>query len=130
LSLKLFFFAVKTYDKDKTEKELSTIAIKETMIISFQNGIDNDREIEKHIQNGVVYPGAAYVAVEKTKAGLIEQAGGSRKFIFGDRKDPENRRLKEGEKLMREAGGGMPQSLPILPEIYGKSLCLSWPFPV
>ena len=116
----LIIFAVKTYDTEKTAKELSTVVNKETMIISIQNGIDNDREIKKHILNGVVYPGVAYVAVEKTKAGFIEQTGGPRKFIFGDRKDPENRRLKEVEKLMRRAGVDAMVSADITGDLWKK----------
>lgn len=100
----LVIFAVKTYDTNQTAKELSAVVGNETITLSVQNGIDNDREIRKHVTSGEVYPGLAYIAVERTEAGFIEQTGGPRKIIFGDRLDPRNRRLKELEIFMKEAG--------------------------
>ena len=72
-------------------------------MISLQNGVDSDQQIKNHIPDGKVYPGVAYLASTKTRPGLIEQTGGPRKFIFGDRLDPKNPRLIEVEKDMTEA---------------------------
>ena len=99
----LIIFSVKTYDTDQTAKELKSVVNKDTVVISFQNGVENDREIRNHIPHGKVYPGVAYLVSTRTKPGLIEQTGGPRKFIFGDRQDPENQRLKEIEGYMTEA---------------------------
>jgi 2-dehydropantoate 2-reductase len=98
----LVIFAVKTYDTDKAAKELAPVVNKNTVIITFQNGVDNDNQIKKHIKNTQVYPGVAYVISTKTQPGLIEQTGGLRKLIFGDRNNPNNPKLKEIEKLMRK----------------------------
>ncbi len=99
----LIIFTVKTYDTENVARELAKVVDKKTIIISFQNGIDNDNEIKKHIKDAKVFPGLAFVVSVRTTPGVIEQTGGPRKFIFGDRESPHNQQLKIIEKLMREA---------------------------
>lgn len=100
----LIVFAVKTYDTDGVAKELASVVDENAVIITFQNGVDNDSQIKKHIKNAHVYPGVAYVISTKTKPGVIEQTGGLRKLIFGDRINSNNPKLREIEKLMKGAG--------------------------
>ena len=57
----LIIFTVKTYDTESVAKELDFVVNGKTIIITFQNGIDNDNEIKKYIQNAQVYPGVTYV---------------------------------------------------------------------
>ena len=116
----LIIFSVKTYDTDQITKELKSVVNKDTIVISFQNGVDHDQQIKNRIPGGNVYPGVAYLASAKTRPGLIEQTGGLRKFIFGDRHDPDNPRLKEVEKYMREAGADALASTDIVREIWKK----------
>jgi 2-dehydropantoate 2-reductase len=100
----LIIFSVKTYDTEKVAEELSAVVNKDTIIITFQNGVDNDDRIKKIIHNAGIYPGVAYIITAKTKPGLIEQTGGLRKLIFGDRQNPNSPKLKEIETLMKKAG--------------------------
>lgn len=99
----LIIFAVKTYDTEAVAKELISIINKDTIIITFQNGIENDLVIKKITGSNNVYPGVAYVISARTKPGMIEQTGGLRKLIFGDRDNSENYSLREVEKVMRTA---------------------------
>ena len=50
----LIIFTVKTYDTVGMAEELSKVVTENTVIISFQNGIDNDNELKKHIMNAKV----------------------------------------------------------------------------
>ncbi len=100
----LVLFAVKTYDTDDVATELAAVVNRDTTVITFQNGVDNDHRIREHIKNAAVHPGLAYVITTKTQPGLIEQTGGPRKLIFGDRVKPDNPRLIEIVGLMRDAG--------------------------
>jgi len=100
----LVIFTVKTYDTEDTAKELAPVVKENTVVITFQNGVDNDNQIKKQISDAQVYPGVAYVISTRVKPGVIEQAGGLRKLIFGDRNNSDNSRLKEIEKLMKDAG--------------------------
>ena len=100
----LILFTVKTYSTAETAKELNSVVNKNTVIITFQNGVDNDNEIKKYIKNAQVYPGVAYIISTKTKPGLIEQTGGLRRLIVGDRNNPENKKLLEVLRLMKKTG--------------------------
>ncbi len=118
----LIIFAVKTYDTDPVAKELSSLLDKGSIVISFQNGIDNDERIKNHMRGGEVYPGVAYVASTKTEPGMIEQTGGPRKFIFGDRTNPHNPHLKRVEAWMRDAGVDAVASTDITADLWKKYL--------
>lgn len=100
----LIIFSVKTYDTEDVAKELASVVNRNTIILTFQNGVDNDTKIKRFIANAQIYPGVAYVIVAKTKPGIIEQTGGLRKLIFGDRENPSNPELQEIEIVMRDAG--------------------------
>ncbi len=103
-SPELILLCVKTYDLEKVAKELASIVNKNTVIISLQNGIDNDQVIEKQITDSIVVPGIAYIISERTAPGIIEQTAGPRTIVFG-RRDKQHREILDGiEKTMREAG--------------------------
>lgn len=116
----LIIFAVKTYDTEEAAGKLATVVNRNTIIITFQNGVDNDHQIKKQVKNAKVYPGVAYVVSTKTKPGLIEQTGGPRKFIFGDRNHSQNQKVKGTEKLMREAGVDITVSDDITRDLWKK----------
>jgi len=118
----LIIFSVKTYDTETVAKELSSVVNPETIILTFQNGVDNDIQIKKIIKEAQVYPGVAYVITAKTKPGIIEQTGGLRKLVFGDRQNPNNSHLKEIEKVMRDAGIDATLSDDITRDIWKKFL--------
>lgn len=99
----LALFTVKTYDTAETARQLAKVVSKNTIIITFQNGVNNDEQIKTFINNAQVHPGVAYIISTKTKPGLIEQTGGLRKLFFGDRNNLNNSKLKEVEKIMRDA---------------------------
>ena len=100
----LILFTVKTYDTFKVARQLKTVVNENTIIITFQNGVNNDIEIKKEMKNAQVYPGVAYIISTRVKPGIIKQSGGKRWLIFGDRNSNKNLRLKEIEKIMLDAG--------------------------
>lgn len=100
----LVIFTVKTYDTESAAGELKSVINENTVVVTFQNGIENDLAIMKITGSKNAYPGVAYVISARTKPGVIEQTGGLRKLIFGDRNSPENSSLREVEKLIRIAG--------------------------
>ncbi len=116
----LIIFAVKTYDTDEIAQELSSVLDKGSVLVSFQNGVDNDERIKNHIRNGEVYPGVAYISSTKSGPGMIEQTGGPRKFIFGDRTNPQNPKVKNVADWMREAGVDAMASSDITGELWKK----------
>lgn len=99
----LVIFSVKTYDTEIVAEELSKVVDRDTIIITFQNGIENDLKIKEQIDSDNIYPGVAYVISSRVEPGVIVQTGGLRKLIFGDRNNGDNLKLKEIEKLMKQS---------------------------
>jgi 2-dehydropantoate 2-reductase len=120
ISPDLIIFSVKTYDTDDVAEELASVVTANTVILTFQNGIDNDTQIKKYIKNAHIYPGVAYVITAKTKPGLIDQTGGLRKLTFGDSQNPNNPKLKEIERLMQSAGINAVVSNDIIRDVWQK----------
>jgi len=104
ISPDLILFTTKTYQTEEAAKQLASIVLPKTIIITFQNGIDNDYQIRKFIPVGKVYPGIAYIISTKISPGIISQTGGPRKLIFGDRSNPNNQELKKIADLMTQSG--------------------------
>jgi 2-dehydropantoate 2-reductase len=100
----LILFSVKTYDTETVAKELSSVVKKDTIIITFQNGVENDLRIKEQIKSDNIFPGVAYVISARTQPGVISQTGGLRKLIFGNRDRIHNPKLKDVELRMKKAG--------------------------
>ena len=98
------FFAVKTFDSVGIAKELDKVTSDKTTIITFQNGINNDEILSQNISKGKVYPGLAFVISTKTNPGIINQTGGFRKLIFGNRSRTCIKELHHIEQMMKESG--------------------------
>jgi 2-dehydropantoate 2-reductase len=81
----LIIISVKTYDTKSVAEELKKVVSDKCIIITFQNGIGNDYEIKKIVTGCKVYPGIAFVISAKGLPGEINQTGGLKKLLFGDR---------------------------------------------
>lgn len=96
-------FCVKTYDTASLAPQLNNVVRDDTVILSIQNGVGNDAAIQEHLHNGHVFPGLAHIISTKTGPGQINQSGGPRTILFGDRSNPNNPELLEIQDLMRKA---------------------------
>ena len=76
-------FCVKSYDADSTAEQLAPILTERTIVISLQNGVDNEERIRKIITEGIVYGGTAYIYSTITAPGVITETGGPKKIVFG-----------------------------------------------
>ena len=76
-------FCVKSYDTASAAEQLAPVLTERTIVISLQNGIDNEEQIQKIIPAGTVYGGAAYIYSTITAPGVITETGGPKKIIFG-----------------------------------------------
>ena len=105
-------FCVKTYDTEKAAGEIASCIGDDTTIISLQNGIDNDTLIGRVIKSGKIFPGNALIVVKRTVPDdsdsaspiLVQQTGGLRKLVFGERQAGSNACLEAiAEKLQTAA---------------------------
>jgi 2-dehydropantoate 2-reductase len=76
-------FCVKSYDTEEAARQLVPSLHKKTVIISLQNGIDNEELIRQIIPAGTVYGGVAYIYSTITAPGEITRYEGPAKIVFG-----------------------------------------------
>lgn len=76
-------FCVKSYDTEAAAEKLSTILADSSIVLSLQNGIDNEEKILSKLQKGQIYAGAAYISSRIAAPGEITETGGVQRIVFG-----------------------------------------------
>lgn len=85
-------FCVKSYDTESAAREIAPALHDRTVIISLQNGVQNEEVIQKVLPTGMVFGGVAYIYATITEPGTITEWGGPKKIVFGPlRKDVQQR---------------------------------------
>ncbi|MBM2840647.1 MAG: 2-dehydropantoate 2-reductase [Bacteroidetes bacterium] len=79
----VILFCVKSYDTEAAARTLAPMLTKDSVIISLQNGVDNEERIQRAIPTGTVYGGATYIYSTLTEPGVINQTGRLKKIVFG-----------------------------------------------
>lgn len=89
------FFCVKSYDTERTAKTLAPLLRPSTVVISLQNGIDNEEKLKRMLPGSVIFGGVAYIYSTITRPGEITVAAGPSKIVFGpfEGSPPEQRAL-------------------------------------
>lgn len=95
--------AVKSYDLEEVAQELGKVVNPETTVITLQNGLDNDREVLKHL-NCEVLPGLVLVAATKISANEIVQKGDQQKLVFGPRDGKITPKMLAINKIFKDSG--------------------------
>ncbi len=92
-------FCVKSYDTEGAARQLAPALDEGSIVISLQNGIDNEAKIQQHISKGTVYGGVAYIYSTITAPGEITRFEGPTKIVFG----PLNNKPNEQSKRIHES---------------------------
>jgi 2-dehydropantoate 2-reductase len=79
----LILFCVKSYDTVEAARMMIPAVGDRTVVVSLQNGIDNEQVIGSLIPGGTVFGGIAYIYATLTAPGEITENGGPRKIVFG-----------------------------------------------
>jgi 2-dehydropantoate 2-reductase len=77
------FFCVKSYDTERAASDLAPLLGPATVIISLQNGIDNEEKLGRSLPGRIIFGGVAYVYSTITRPGEVSVAGGPAKIVFG-----------------------------------------------
>ncbi len=96
-------FCVKSYDTESACATLSPVLTDDTIVLSLQNGVDNEEKIHNLIPRAAVYGGAAYIYATVTEPGVINQPGGPTRIVFGPM-DPKDSRGKSIRDVMTRVG--------------------------
>jgi len=97
-------FCVKTYDNVTAAKAIAGAVDDRSVVISIQNGMDNDVQLRQLLPLATVYPGLANIISARVAPGVIRQSGGPCVTIFGDPETPANPLLRDVAADMRAAG--------------------------
>ena len=77
------FFCVKSYDTERAAAALTPLLHASTVIISLQNGIDNEDTLRRVLPGSTVFGGVAYIYSTISRPGEVTVAAGPRKIVFG-----------------------------------------------
>ncbi|MFN0157400.1 MAG: ketopantoate reductase family protein [Bacteroidota bacterium] len=93
-------FCVKSYDTEAVASRLSPLLSPHTIVISLQNGIDNEEKLRQTLSTGIVWGGVSYIYSTITAPGEISETGGPRKIIFGPLAAPIPGTATRGKKIL------------------------------
>jgi 2-dehydropantoate 2-reductase len=80
----LVLFCVKTYDTDAAAESIRPLMHPETMLISLQNGVDNEERIARAAGHSSGLGAAAYVVSAIKAPGVVAQTAGPGKIVLGE----------------------------------------------
>jgi 2-dehydropantoate 2-reductase len=83
-SVDLILFCVKTYDTDTAAESIHPLIRPETMLLSLQNGIDNEERIARAVGHDSGIGAVAYVTSTIKAPGVVAQTAGPGKIILGE----------------------------------------------
>ncbi|HZH04323.1 MAG TPA: 2-dehydropantoate 2-reductase, partial [Myxococcaceae bacterium] len=100
----LILFCVKTYDTDTAARSIRPLIRPDTMLISLQNGIDNDERIARAAGHTLGVGAVAYVVSAIKAAGVIAQTAGPGKIILGELSGGTSQRTEQLRDALQGAG--------------------------
>jgi 2-dehydropantoate 2-reductase len=102
-STDLVLFCVKSYDTEKAARQLAPILSSNSVVISLQNGIDNEEILHRILPKCPVFAGAAYISARITAPAEITETGGFQRIAFGPLFEPIDKRATELHAMFAEA---------------------------
>jgi 2-dehydropantoate 2-reductase len=80
----LVLFCVKSYDTEPAAQALAPLMAPDTVVLTFQNGVDNAEAIASVVGSGAVLVGVVYIALQLAGPGVVLRTGGEGKIVFGE----------------------------------------------
>jgi 2-dehydropantoate 2-reductase len=80
----LILFCVKTYDTDAAAQNIRPLIRPDTMLVSLQNGIDNEERIARAVGRSPGIGAAAYVVSAIREPGVVAHTAGPGKIVLGE----------------------------------------------
>ncbi|TYL40510.1 2-dehydropantoate 2-reductase [Natronococcus pandeyae] len=77
-------FCVKSYDTREAAADLDPLIGANTAVVSFQNGVDNERWLADEVGADHVVGGVAYIFSTIAEPGTVEHTGGPARFVYGE----------------------------------------------
>jgi 2-dehydropantoate 2-reductase len=103
-SVDLILFCVKTYDTDTAAESIHPLIRPETMLLSLQNGIDNEERIARAVGHDSGIGAVAYVTSTIKAPGVVAQTAGPGKIILGELSGGASARTERLRGVLQRAG--------------------------
>jgi 2-dehydropantoate 2-reductase len=100
----LVLFCVKTYDTDAAAESIRPLIRPDTMLISLQNGIDNEERIARAAGHSSGLGAAAYVVSAIKAPGVVAQTAGPGKIVLGELSGGTSARTERLHDALQGAG--------------------------
>ncbi|MEF8773622.1 MAG: 2-dehydropantoate 2-reductase [Halobacteriales archaeon] len=98
-------FTVKAYDTKAAAADLDPLVGPETAVVSFQNGVDNERWIAEEVGEDHVVGGVAYIFSTIKEPGVVEHTGGPARFVYGELDGERTERIERLHEALSESDG-------------------------
>jgi 2-dehydropantoate 2-reductase len=100
----LLLFCVKSYDTDDAARLIEPMVEQDTVIISLQNGIDNQDKLIEAYGKEKVMAGTAFIEASIASPGVIAQMGNPGRIVFGELSGERSGRALDILHLFQSAG--------------------------
>ena len=100
----LILFCVKTYDTDTAAESIRPLIRPDTMLLSLQNGIDNEEHIAWAAGHTLRIGAVAYVVSAIKAPGVVAQTAGPGKIILGELSGGASARTERLRDVLQRAG--------------------------
>ncbi|WP_123536866.1 2-dehydropantoate 2-reductase [Halosimplex salinum] len=98
-------FTVKSYDTRDAAAALDPLVGPETAVVSFQNGVDNERWIAEEVGEDHVVGGVAYIFSTIQSPGVVAHTGGPARFVYGEFDGTRTDRIETLHDALSESDG-------------------------
>jgi 2-dehydropantoate 2-reductase len=100
----LVLFCVKTYDTDAAAESIRRLIHREAMLLSLQNGIDNEERIARVVGYTSGIGAVAYIVSAIKAPGVVAQTAGPGKIVFGELGGGTSQRTERLYEVLQGAG--------------------------
>ena len=98
-------FCVKAYDTREAAGDLDPLLDENAAVVSFQNGVDNERWLAEAIGEERVIGGVAYVFSTIEGPGVVAHTGGPARFVYGELDGRRTDRIEALDRALSESEG-------------------------
>ena len=100
----LVLFCVKAYDNPAAADLIRPLIGSETVVLSVQNGIDNEQQIGKVIGHQHLIGAVCYVSSTIEAPGIVAQTAGPGKIVLGELKGGASQRTEKIQRMLQNTG--------------------------
>jgi 2-dehydropantoate 2-reductase len=100
----LVLLAVKLWDTEAAARSLKSVVAQGAAVVSFQNGVQKDDVLARHLPREAIIGGVCYIAAVISEPGVIAHSGTMQKLAFGEYDGTRSARVEAFDQACQKAG--------------------------